>query len=42
MRPAALYDPFQKPYLRIAMRAYSEQVGVKRQARGSSGEIHLL
>jgi hypothetical protein len=34
--------PFKKPYLETASAAYSEQVGVKRQAGGSHGETAYL
>ena len=36
----ALAKPLNGPYFKIDSRAYSEQVGSNRQARGKSGEIH--
>ncbi len=42
IRPIARSPPRHKPYLITAIWAYSEHVGVKRQAPGSSGEIHRL
>jgi hypothetical protein len=35
-------EPFKTPWMRIASLKYSEQVGVKRQALGSNGEIKRL
>ena len=36
------HKPFKKPCLENASTEYSEQVGVKRQAGGSRGEIQRL
>ena len=42
MRRTPIQPPFIGPYISIASYAYVEQVGVKRQADGSSGEINRL
>ena len=41
-RHAALALPFASPWRRSARRAYSEQVGAKRQAGGRSGDTRRL
>ena len=40
MRRSESQNPLKGPYFRNASKAYREQVGVKRQLGGYSGEMH--
>jgi hypothetical protein len=42
IRLTVSHKPFKKPCLKNASAEYSEQLGVKRQAGGSMGDIHRL